>query len=351
MKNGCINLIKKKWSREDQAVFLIRLGRLLQEGYALNDALRFLMFQFPERMRGELHEFFIRKLQAGEPFFKILSSCCFQSTAISFCYFGEHNGQLANMLKTAGDILQNHLKLKKKLFRLLSYPFFLLFFTLIILVLFQVIVLPQFQSFFNSYAIQASGLLRFLFWLNEHPYAIMYCLLVTGLFLLLFYRFFWYPRSSFQKQMLLSRLPMIGQLFRLWNTYYFSFHLGQLLKSGLSLGDCLELLADDPEKRDLKHAILIINRALLTGKEFPRAVSTIPFWQKELEAIIHHGQLYGTLDRELINYSKFCFELMMERIARLIRILQPALLSLIGFLIIYLYLSIFLPTFQLIENI
>lgn len=351
MKNGCINLIEKKWLRQNQAIFLRRLGRLLHEGYTLDEAIQFLALQFSDDLQGRLQEVFTRRLQEGESLYKIFSSCGFHPAAISFCYFGENNGQLPGMLETAGIILQNNREIKRKISKLLSYPSFLLLFTLTMLFLFQLIVLPQFEGLFISFSINPRGFLSFLFWLNQHPFVFIYCLLFISLFILLMFRFFWHPLSSFRKQILLARIPILGKLFQLWNTYYFSFHLGQLLKSGLSLGDCLSLLARDPEKHELKATVGIINRYLLAGGEFHEACSTISFWRKELTKIIHHGQVSGTLERELLNYSKFCLEALSEKMEMYIRFLQPVILTFIGLLIIFLYFSILFPTFQLIKNI
>ena len=131
MRNGCIPLLNKSWLRQNEAIFLLRLGRLLKEGYALDQALRFLIIQYPDDIQATLEKEFLGRLQNGEPLYQILSSCGFHPTSISFCYFGENNGQLATMVETAGGILQNHYTIKRKLIRLLAYPlFFALFYSI-----------------------------------------------------------------------------------------------------------------------------------------------------------------------------------------------------------------------------
>lgn len=343
--------MKKQWLKANEAVFLKRLGRLLQEGYSLDQAVQFLSIQLADKNGEPIDTAFQGPLSRGEPFYQILSSLGFHPTAVSFSYYGENNGQLAVMLETAGDILQKNRKIKRKLAKILSYPTFLIFFTFVMMILFQSIILPQFQSLYSSFSVEPNGFLRLLLWLNVHSSALMISIILFCIFSYLIYRRWWLAITPFNKQVILSRLPLAGSLVRYWNTYYFSFHLSELLKNGISLGDCLELLSGDPQKTDLSMAITRIRNVLLTGKDFHEACQVIPYWRKELAKIIHHGDISGTLDRELFNYSHHCLDMLFEKIERYTQVLQPVVFSLIGLFIIILYISILLPTFQIIGNI
>jgi len=90
---------------------------------------------------------------------------------------------------------------------------------------------------------------------------------------------------------------------------------------------------------------------LINGKKLSDALSIFAFFEKDLASIIAHGEYNGRLDSELQFYSKVCFERLEEKLTKLFLLIQPIIFLFIGLLIITIYMAIFLPMFQLIENI
>ena len=60
---------------------------------------------------------------------------------------------------------------------------------------------------------------------------------------------------------------------------------------------------------------------------------------------------YGRLDAELFHYSRYLLEKIEEKMSLFMRIIQPLLFSLIGLLVVSVYLAILLPMFSLMEGI
>ncbi|MDQ7860798.1 type II secretion system F family protein [Peribacillus frigoritolerans] len=60
---------------------------------------------------------------------------------------------------------------------------------------------------------------------------------------------------------------------------------------------------------------------------------------------------YGRLDAELFHYSRFILEKIEERMNAILKIIQPLMFSLIGLLIVSIYLAVLLPMFSLLEGI
>lgn len=350
MKDGCMILKQNRWSIEEQILFLNRLGMLLEEGYAISDAISFIQIQLKKDKYAALSES-IEKLKNGEKFYKVLEEFPFHSTAVSFTFYGEQNGQLSKSLKTAAIILKEREKRKRKIQKLLVYPVFLLVVTGGMFSVISWQLLPQFMQLYNSFQAEPGFILRLLDWVHEHPLIISTIILSICMALTIPLSIYKKRKTSFEIQYALGRIPLLGHFFQLWNTYYMAYHTSQLLKSGLSLFQSLKFLKEDPKKPYLKEAVEKINEGLLRGENFSTAVRKIPFWKREIVTVIEHGQLVGKLEVELEAYSQYCLEVFFERLEKVIKIIQPMIFAVIALWIIFMYFSIMLPSFQLINYI
>ncbi|WAA10430.1 competence type IV pilus assembly protein ComGB [Fervidibacillus albus] len=339
-----------KWNIKDQAIFLNRLSTLLDEGYTMSEAIRFLSIQ-SEKPKGETLSKLETVLKNGNPFYVVLQKMEYDPVAVSFCFYGEQNGRLSDSLKTAGEILQKRYDDRQRLQKLAAYPLFLLLFIGVLFVFFQWLLLPQFHILYESFQVEPNMILSILFWLNDHPFLLL--LITTCTFTVVFFLLNWVKRhiGDYRFQCIIVEIPIVGSLFRLMNTYYISYQFSQFLKNGLSLSESLTFIQRDPERRFFSEAAERIERDLISGMSFDRAVANIPLWQRELSLVIHHGQLIGKLDTELSSFSRYCLERFSEKVDRMVRLIQPVIFSLIGIGIIFFYFSIMVPSFQLINEL
>ncbi|MCU9613861.1 competence type IV pilus assembly protein ComGB [Caldibacillus lycopersici] len=341
---------KRRWSIHEQALLFQRLGLLLQQGYTLSEAIDFMIIQLDKEKSSALTTG-VEQLKTGERFYKVLSNLKFHPTAVSFVYYGEENGQLAFSLKTTGELLQKRENDEGRLKNLLAYPLFLLMFTAVLFFVIQWKLLPQFLQLYNSFQTEPSMFIRFMVWQRNHPVLILLVLLVITAIYLVSFTIFKEKKSPYELQCLFAKIPMFGPIYRLWHTYYISFQISQLLTNGISLHDALKFISKDPKKKYLYEAINQINADLLNGESLYSAVKRIPLWQKELAIVVLHGQLSGKLDIELKTYSEICFQQFSERIEKLINIIQPLIFTLLAVWLIVLYMSIMMPSFQMINKI
>ena len=90
---------------------------------------------------------------------------------------------------------------------------------------------------------------------------------------------------------------------------------------------------------------------LLEGKQLEAIFQQLHYFEKNLYIVMANGQKYGRLDAELFHYSRYLLEKIEERMSLIMRIIQPLLFSLIGLLVVSIYLSILLPMFSLLDGI
>lgn len=341
---------QKQWKIEEQINVLSRLGMLLERGYSLNEGFEFLQLSISKDKQITFKKS-VDKLKDGQPFYQVLEDLQFHPLAISFVFYAEKYGNLATSLQTVSKLLLRRKKEQDQLKKLLTYPMCLLCFTFLIFFIILNELLPQFMHMYQSFSITPNFFIRLFFWIQQNPLKI-FSLVITVLIILIFILHMYKKRKNdIEIQLIIAKTPVIGRLFQLWQTYYLSYHISQLLKNGISLMECFLLIEKDPKKTYFKSIVKKIQQMLLEGYQLEQAINSVPIWEKEFGQIIIHGQLTGKLEIELEVYSHSCIELFFERLEKMIRIAQPMIFGFIALWIIFMYMSIMLPSFEVMNNL
>ena len=120
--------LSKKWKGPVQSRFLIQLAHLLQEGFSLDEALKFLEYLFEaekkdlEQMRDTLGE--------GRRFDECLRNVGYSETNTSQIYLSMQFGSFEKACASIGEFLTRKQKQQKKMQQMMMYPAFLFTFVL-----------------------------------------------------------------------------------------------------------------------------------------------------------------------------------------------------------------------------
>ena len=339
-----------KWPVQEQAHFLQRTGDLLSRGYPIAEAIESISLYLDDRKKLEMWDC-LANLKEGYPFYRVLSDLNFNKDLISYVYFAEQHGGLANAIVEGSTMVLKRDADYKKLRSLLSYPIFLVLITMLIFYFVENSLLPRFMMLYQNMDVEASFFTSTIIAFGKFIPCAIYSLPIFLLVTCCYYFFVFKKYQILDQRNRLIRIPLIGMFFKLLYSHYFSTQLSYLLSGGMSVIDALQVFENNSHEpfsvalgKDLKSY-------LSTGMELDYAVSTYSFFEDELCRIIKHGQENGKLDQELFFYSRYCLSKLEAKTEKTMKIVQPLLFSMIGILIVSLYLAILLPMFQLIQGI
>lgn len=346
---GYMKRKKTKWSIEEQAHFLKRTGELLSRGYPLSEALESVTFQISDNKKEDINECLIF-LKEGYPFYKILIDMNFHSNLVGFVYFSEQHGDLAMAFQDGSEMMLKRDRDMKKLKNIFMYPAFLIFITLILFIFVENILLPRFSILFASMELKENIFTKIVYVFGD-LFPLLIFLLITSLFSFILYYYLKFQHFSMLKQKkMITSFPIIGSFFKLLYTHYFSVQLSYLLSAGLSINEALTIFEEEEQK--FEHEIgLEIKQRLMEGSKFEDIIHDFSFFESDLSGIVKHGLDNGKLDQELHFFSRHCIQRFEEKTDKLLKKVQPFLYSLIGLLIISMYLAILLPMFHLLDGI
>lgn len=341
---------RDKWPVQEQAHFLKRTGDLLARGYPIAEAIESISFYLDNKKKLEIRDC-LANLKEGYPFFRVLSDLNFNKDLVSYVYFAEQHGGLAKAIMEGSAIVLKRDADYKKLRSLLSYPVFLVLITIIIFYFVENSLLPRFLMLYQNMDVEASIFTSLIVAFGNLVPVVFYSLLICLISASCYYFFIFKRYQILDQRKRLIRIPLIGMFLKLLYSHYFSTQFSYLLSGGMSVIEALQVFENNSHERFSIELGKGLKSRLSTGMELDFAISTYSFFEDDLSRIIKHGQENGKLDQELYFYSRYCLSKLEMKTDKAMKIIQPLLFSMIGILIVSLYLAILLPMFQLIQGI
>lgn len=343
-----LNKKKKKNLKETTELqFLKQMIRLLNSGYAIIDALKFLewdrRFLDPALIISEL-------LKQGEPIDVAFKAARFSDFVCEQLYFIRINNALLETFTKTHELFKQRLEHKKNLQKSLRYPMILLGVFAVLLFFIRNYVLPSFMDMFHGGASSNSSIHLSLLFINIFL-AMFFITVVSSVFFIILWKLFAKQMPIERKINLYRKIPF----FRTYLTWYVSFqlahHLGILLKSGLPLNDILKYLEKQKSSEIMQFYASSMKRHLERGESLPLLLSTFNFLDKPFVFIFENYLDSIMLGKDLVAYSQILTERIEQTMVKIISYIQPVFFITIACFIIFIYISVLYPMFELIQTV
>ena len=344
-KNGDI---KKTLDKENKIYFIKRLYELIDHGYMLEDSLEFLLIQY-EVADDEIKKI-KEKLSNGSKLSDILGYLGYSQLIVSKIKFAEDYGRIEDMLLE----VETYLKIKKiqqeKVIKTLQYPLFLTLTLICLIMVFNALVIPQFENIYTSSNIkmdlQTIILIKSLYYIPK---------IISIIFLLILicigYTFYTikYKPNLFLKSLLY--IPKVRNYSKLYFSYRFSMELSLFLMSGFSLKTALEVMVEE----DYDYYLTLFSKDILNeldqGIGFEDAIGKIKYFDKSMRKFVSHGKNNGLIDKELKLFSELMLDTFLTSLDKNLKKLQPILFGILAVVIVGLYMVILLPIFNMASSL
>ncbi|HET6654682.1 MAG TPA: type II secretion system inner membrane protein GspF [Gammaproteobacteria bacterium] len=261
---------------------------------------------------------------------------------------GEQTGHLDAVLERLADYAESRQQLRQKLGLAMIYPILLTAMSIIIVAFLLTYVVPQVVTVFRNIGHELPFLTRALIALSNFLRADGIYLLI-GIVVVGFGLYFWLKRPEPRRQFhrLLLKLPLIGRVVRGLNTSRFTRTLSILAGSGVPVLEALRIAGEVVSNVPMREAVdeaanrvregSPINRALAVSGLFP------PMTIHLIASGETSGQLRTMLDRAAQNQERELETLL----ATMLGILEPAMILIMGAVVLVIVLAIMLPIFDL----
>ena len=261
---------------------------------------------------------------------------------------GEHAGQLDKILERLADYTENHQATQQKITGALIYPILLTVFAIAVVAGLLGYVVPQVVQVFANLDQQLPILTRALIAASHivttyGPYALI--LGVIGLFV--FFRL--YKRTGFRRRVdrNLLRIPLIGNLIRGKNAAAFTRTLSILSSSGVPVLSALNNAAEVVENLPMREAIESTAERVREGATISKSLQKSKLFPPMTVHLIGSGESSGKLDDMLERAANQQERETTATINVALSLFEPALIVIMGVVVLIIVLAILLPIFEL----
>ena len=344
-KNGDISKILDE---ENKIYFIQRLSELIEHGYMLEDSIEFLLFQYDVSL--EKIDSLKLELSHGKKLSDLLRYLGYSTFVTSKMKFAEDYGSIEDMLLEIENYLRIKKEQKEKVIKTLRYPLILTIALITLIMVFNLLVIPQFENIYTSSSIKMDIQTILLIKIIYYTPKIISIIVILSIIVLVYMIYI----RKYRKNIFLNTLmyiPKIRVYARLYYSYKFTLELSLFLMSGFSLKTALEVIIEENYDYYLTYFSKKIMRDLDKGLSFEEAIASIKFFDKSVEKFVIHGINNGLIDRELKLFSELMLDTFLKSLDKMLRKFQPVLFAILAFVIIGLYMVILMPIFNMASSL
>jgi type IV pilus assembly protein PilC len=265
---------------------------------------------------------------------------------------GEKTGDFAAVLARYQGYLRHSVALRKKVGQALAYPVFLLVALAVILALLFAFVMPRFVAMYADVGAALPLPTRLLLGVVEHLHIAAPALVGAVLAAAWGWRR-WLATDAGRRQRdrLLERLPYAGELARTAAAAQLARTLGTLLGGGTPLVEALRSASGSIGSRLYLDRLESATRQVTEGSSLAQAVRATALMPPMAARMIEVGEASGGLDAMLGEIAQFYEELLDTRLSRVMALVEPLLMLLMGVVVGGIIIVMYLPVFHMADVI
>jgi type IV pilus assembly protein PilC len=261
---------------------------------------------------------------------------------------GERSGNLQEVLERYVSFQRISLTFRKKLISSLIYPSVLLSLVGGLMFFMFVFVVPQFAVLYdqmgNKLPAMTQNLLTFGKFLHHN---ILWIFLILGSLGFGGYRFSVTERGRDFIDNVRIKVPVLGKIWLKYQVALFARTLSTLLTGGLPLVPSLETAARSISSRHVSKAVMDSISTVREGKSLADALTRTKIFPDLASEMIAVGEQTGALPQMLNSVSEFFEEDVATALAAALTLIEPAILIIMGVVVLFILVSLYLPIFSL----
>ncbi len=336
----------------DLLIFTQGLSSLLSAGLPIDRSLNVMSGLVENSKFKEVIKDIFQKVKEGKSLSEALGyhSNIFPKVYINMVKAGESGGFLEAVLNRLSQYLGSRKELRDQILSMMLYPIILTIVSGLSVIILMTFVIPRFARIFSDLGqtipvptmilLTISQTIRDYWWLG------------VGL-LLLFYLGLKAYKMDPERKLLWDKLKLrwilFGDILKKREVAVFSRTLGTLLQSGITILSALNLVREIPQNLAISRAILYLHDRLREGKSFSKSMEETGVFPSLAIEMAHVGEETGRLDEVLIKIAETYEANIQTTLKRVISLLEPILILVMGGIVGFIVLSMLLAIFSINE--
>lgn len=326
------------------------MASAIDAGLTVSRALQGTLAEMEDQALRAAVEDVARRVAAGEPLSGAMSRhpACFSPLACNMVRAAERSGALATAFRVVESVEYRALQVRRTIRGAVVYPAVVVCASVAVVALLAIVVLPKFAEVFEASQVQMPLLTRMLMGgaraAARYWWGILPAVLLAGLAA---YRWSRTPEGKQRVDRLVWDFPKVGPAVRKLQIAQAASTLAGLLRAGVPMIEGLELVERTAQNTVLKSALRAVREATGRGLPLSRAMQQNARIPGMLVQLVAMGEETGQLPRMLDDYSQIAREDAEVAVQTMLRLLEPAMLLMVGGMVAFIAASVYVPLSQL----
>ncbi len=342
---------------KDLVVFTRQFGTMINAGLPLVQCLEILSTQSENKVLRETVSEVKTHVEGGSTFSDALRRFpkVFDDLYVNMVHAGEVGGLLDTILTRLAKHIEKAMKLKGQIKSAMVYPAAIIGVAVIVISILMIWVIPIFAKMFTELSGGKMGL----------PGPTQLVIDVSNLFQSYWYvmagaivalafgikKYYGTANGRMNIDKLLLKIPVIGDLIRKASVAKLTRTLGTLLSSGVPLLDGLLICAKTSGNKVIEEVLVNARVSISGGKTIAEPLAKSEVFPKMVTHMIAVGESTGALDTMLGKIADFYEDEVDQAVAALTSLLEPVMMVVLGVVIGFIVIAMYLPIFQMASAI
>ncbi len=271
----------------------------------------------------------------------------FGSIYVGLTKAGEDSGEMEKTLDRLAELLKKQANIRGRVIGTLIYPCFVIVLAIIVVVVMLMFVFPAFKEMFDQSGAKLPIFTQICIDLGEFLKEFWYLTLISPILIgLLIYWAFKNPTSRRILDDFFLKVPLIGDMLKYANFSNFITVMFVAYEAGIPIVDCLHLGNLTLDNKTIKNKITDAITKVQQGVHLSTALRSANIIPSMVLFMIATGEQTGKLGELLEQSVKFLDKKLDDIIDALTKMIEPLMLIVIGSIVMFLALALYLPLFQ-----
>lgn len=267
---------------------------------------------------------------------------------------GEAGGVLDLILARLADFMEKAAKLKKKVIGAMIYPAVVISIAVGVVTMIMIFVIPKFKQIFDDFHLKLPGPTMVLinlsdFFANQYGWAY---LIATPFVLTVAIKLIRMSDGGrYVTDILMLKIPILGSILAKTAIARFTRTLGTLISAGVPILDAINITRETSGNEVYSRALIKVHDAIREGESMADPLKATKVCDSIVINMIDVGEETGDLDKMLLKIADNYDNDVDVLVGSLISILEPVMVVVLGVIVGYIVVALFMPMISLIEGI
>ena len=335
---------------DELVIFSRQLTTLIESGIPIVGALDILREQTQNLYFKGVLAAILKDLKEGSSFARSITKYpkIFPEIYVSMVEAAETSGSLPQILDRLSVYLEKTSALRKKVISSLIYPGII--FTMAILATSFLVfkIVPTFAELYKSLGAQLPFITQILVGFAQGVKKnIIFVLVILTVVILVLKKYISTPKGKKQYDMLLLKIPVIGDVVKKVSIAQFARTFATLVRSGVAIVRSLEIVGKTSGNKIIEEAVTKAQISIQEGVPLSHPLEESGIFPPMVVKMIAVGERTGKLEHMLNKIAQFYEEQTEAAIAALTSVLEPILIVFLGVVVGFIVIALFLPIFNI----